>query len=114
MTGYMPVAERDDWKTPVDIYRRFVPPAFDTSDRHDGTFDALVDDWPEPWYCNPPYGRALRDWLPRMIGRGVALLPVRTDTRWFHVYVQDRARIEFLRGRLRYDGTGLAPFPSML
>ena len=84
---------------PVDSGR------FDTSDRHEGHFDALSDPWPEPWFCNPPYGRALPEWTRIMAksGRGVALLPSRTDTAWFHDYVLPCARLEFLRGRLHFD-----------
>jgi site-specific DNA-methyltransferase (adenine-specific) len=106
---------RENWKTPEVIYRRFVPPAFDVSDRHGGTFDALKDPWPEPWYCNPPYGREIPHWTARMIGEGVALVPSRTDTRWWHDDIMARAeRIEFIRGRLHFDGLGPAPFPSAL
>ena len=53
----------------------------------------------------------------------VCLVPSRTDTRWFHDYVWDvttnsprpHVEVRFLRGRLKFgDGTGSAPFPSML
>jgi site-specific DNA-methyltransferase (adenine-specific) len=107
---------RGTWRTPVEIYRRFVPPAFDSSDTHDGTFDALRDPWPTPWYCNPPYGRGIGKWTAHMIGLGVALLPARTDTVWFQRDVLGRAvEVEFLKGRLHFDGAkGAAPFPSCL
>jgi len=106
---------REDYRTPTAIYQRFVPPAFDVSDRHEGTFDALTDPWPEPWFCNPPYGREIARWTNRMFGTGVALIPSRTDTRWWHQDIMTRAeRIEFIRGRLHFDGLGPAPFPSAL
>jgi hypothetical protein len=93
-------------------------PRFDVSDRHNGTFDALSDKWPEPWFCNPPYGREIGRWTIRMptAGVGVALLPARTDTVWFHRDILPFARLEFLKGRLHFDGMrgGGAPFPSML
>ena len=46
----------------------------------------------------------------------VMLLPARTDTRWFHEWVYERAaEIRFLRGRLRFGGAkNSAPFPSMI
>lgn len=45
----------------------------------------------------------------------VALLPSRTDTKWFHDYVLDRAEIRFIRGRLKFSGAQYnAPFPSMI
>lgn len=45
----------------------------------------------------------------------VALLPARTDTRWFHEYIYGIAEIRFLRGRLKFgNATASAPFPSMV
>jgi hypothetical protein len=105
---------RGNWRTPADLYAQYVPPCFDVSDRHDGQFSGLHDLWPEPWWCNPPYGPGIERWTARMQGQGVALLPARTDTRWFHDHLLGRCRIEFIRGRLRFDGLGPAPFPSML
>jgi site-specific DNA-methyltransferase (adenine-specific) len=108
-------SSRQDWRTPEAIYARFVPPCFDVSDRQDGAFSGLHDIWPEPWFCNPPYDRYLTKWTARMTGNGVALLPARTDTAWFHEHIWGRCRIEFIRGRLRFGGVSTgAPFPSML
>lgn len=43
------------------------------------------------------------------------LVPVRTDTKWFHDWVLNRAEIRFIRGRLYFNGSkNSAPFPSML
>jgi len=67
-----------------------------------------------------------RDWVAKAAaeaakGRpGVALLPSRTDTKWFHrhVYPVLRSRpddVEFLEGRLKFGGAKAgAPFPSVL
>jgi predicted nucleic acid-binding Zn ribbon protein len=45
----------------------------------------------------------------------VLLVPARTDTRWFHDWVANKAKVTFLRGRLRFGGADTsAPFPSML
>lgn len=43
----------------------------------------------------------------------VALLPARTDTRWWHDCVMKAKEIRFIKGRLRFDGhKHNAPFPS--
>lgn len=43
------------------------------------------------------------------------LLPARTDTRWFHEYIYNKAEIRFLKGRLKFGGSeNSAPFPSMV
>ena len=82
-----------------------------------------------PWtnsrvFLNPPYGRGLLEpfvhkaHLEALRHRAlvVALLPARTEQRWFHEDVLGaNASIEWIRGRVKYDGlaTG-APFPSMI
>ena len=42
------------------------------------------------------------------------LIPARTDTRAFHDYIYGKAEIRFIKGRLKYGGIGVAPFPSMI
>lgn len=46
--------------------------------------------------------------------RVVCLVPVRTDTAWWHRYVLPfAAEIQYLRGRVRFEGAASsAPFPS--
>ncbi len=78
----------------------------------------------QPWagervFCNPPYGRVIGDWVKKCATGGatltVALLPARTDTRWFHEYIYGKAEIRFIKGRLKFGGhTNSAPFPSMV
>jgi hypothetical protein len=70
---------------------------------------------------NPPYGKDIIKWLAKAAFGGakivVALLPVRTDTKWFHYYcyLQRNVEIEFLKGRLKFGGCkNSAPFPSMV
>ena len=76
-------------------------------------------------FCNPPYGREIGKWVRKAYlesGGGttvVLLIPVRTDTSYFHKYIYGKAEIRFVRGRLHFtneDGEekGRAPFPSML
>jgi DNA N-6-adenine-methyltransferase (Dam) len=67
---------------------------------------------------NPPYGMTIGQWVKKAAESDatvVALLPARTDTRWFHDHVYGRAKIRFIKGRLKFnDGKKPAPFPSML
>jgi site-specific DNA-methyltransferase (adenine-specific) len=73
-------------------------------------------------FCNPPYGKDMRAWAQKcwdasISGATVVLLAhSRTDTRWFHDWVYNKAaEIRFVRGRLRFgDGKQSAPFPSMV
>lgn len=72
--------------------------------------------------CNPPYGREIGKWIKKCHDEAkkpdtvvVALLPARTDTKWFHEYIYNKAEIDFLRGRLKFgNAKNSAPFPSMI
>ena len=79
-------------------------------------------------WLNPPYSK-VRLFIPKAAAEAasgctvVCLVPSRTDTRWFHDYVWDvttnaprpHVEVRFFRGRLKFgDGTGSAPFPSLL
>lgn len=78
--------------------------------------DGLAQDWTgESVFMNPPYGREIGKWVAKIAHTGgVALLPARTDTRWFHDYIYGKAEIRFLKGRIKFNGGGPAPFPSMV
>jgi site-specific DNA-methyltransferase (adenine-specific) len=67
-------------------------------------------------WMNPPYGREAPAWVAKAsIYKVVALLPARTDTRWFHDYIYGKAKIRFIKGRLKFGGSrNSAPFPSMV
>ena len=88
-----------------------------------------LDSLSQPWmkwgrvgWLNPPYGRGLGAWVKKAHEETkngfttVMLLPARTDTSWFHDWIADgRARITFLRGRIKFVGASNgAPFPSMI
>lgn len=86
--------------------------------------DGLRQAWRGRVWCNPPYGREIGRWVERAViatqgilsaQLAVMLLPSRTDTAWWHDWVQPNAEVEFLRGRLRFGGAkNSAPFPSCL
>ena len=78
-------------------------------------------------FCNPPYGRAIKEWVKKCHDEAlnnnalvVMLVPARTDTAYFHKYIYNNpcAKIIFIKGRLKFggnqQGSGAAPFPSML
>ena len=82
--------------------------------------DGLVQSWQgERVFCNPPYGRVIGKWVEKCATGGaeitVALLPSRTDTSWWHDFIQDKAEVRFIRGRLKFGGSkNSAPFPSVV
>lgn len=88
------------------------------------TDNGLLQDWQgEIVFCNPPYGRAIYDWVRKCSEEAskpnttvVALIPARTDTRYFHEFIYHQAKeIRFVKGRLKFgDAKSAAPFPSMV
>lgn len=83
--------------------------------------DGLLQDWFGVAWCNPPYGNRIGDWVEKAYRESfngvttVLLLPVRTDTRWFHSWILGKAEIRFFKGRLKFGGSeNAAPFPSMV
>jgi phage N-6-adenine-methyltransferase len=84
--------------------------------------NGLACNWSGVCWMNPPYGREISSWVKKAYESSlyagtvvVCLLPVRTDTAWWHGYVIPHAEsVNFIRGRLRFSGRGPAPFPSAL
>ena len=123
----------DEWPTPRDFFakldRRYrftldpcataenaTCPVYFTREQ-----DGLAQDWgTHRVFCNPPYGRMTGKWARKCFEASqkgalvVLLVFARTDTKWFHQWVQGKAKIEFIRGRLRFGEADCAPFPSML
>ena len=86
--------------------------------------NGLIQDWGgHKVFCNPPYGRELKDWVKKCSEESkksntliVMLIPARTDTSYFHDYIYKKVKeIRFIRGRLKFgDSKNAAPFPSMV
>lgn len=124
----------DDWETPQWLFDEYDkkfhfdldPCASEKNHKCEKYFTISDDGLSKTWaghtvWCNPPYGSAIKNWVKYCYEQSkagatvVALLPARTDTKWFHEYVYKRAEIRFLKGRLRFNDSGWnAPFPSMI
>lgn len=124
------------WETPADLFdavERGAGP-FDldpcaperqgtvrAARRYTAAEDGLSREWHGRVFMNPPYGRALRLWLAKAAseaGAGaevIGLIPLRSETEWWHTFVVGRADVLVLRGRLFFgDGAWGAPFGSAL
>jgi phage N-6-adenine-methyltransferase len=89
--------------------------------------DGLAQDWAAEAallggavWMNPPYGRAIINWVAKADASAqagatvVCLVPSRTDTRWFHDHCA-QYELRFVKGRLKFgDAKNSAPFPSLL
>lgn len=134
MNKVMFSSNTDQWSTPQDLFDRLdriyrfetdvcaLPENAKCERYFTPQMDGLRQEWTGVCWMNPPYGRKISLWVRKAyesardnMATVVCLLPARTDTAWFHDYVQPHAYIEFIRGRLKFGGAdNNAPFPSMI
>lgn len=128
-------SKTDNWATPTEFYNALneefhfnLDPCADEFNHKCEKFytveqDGLKQDWGGyRVFCNPPYGRDISKWVKKAYNEGhksntlvCMLIPARTDTKFFHDYILNRAEIRFIKGRLKFGGSKTAaPFPSML
>lgn len=83
--------------------RTYVPAALAFDKQQDG----LKQVWLGSVWLNPPYGRGIGAWMEKMAahGDGIALVPARTDTKWFHAAAPAADALLFPKGRIDFiDG----------
>lgn len=123
------------WATPQDFFDKLDKEFHFTLDpccvtetaKCDTYFTPKEDGLKQSWqghtvFMNPPYGRAIGDWLKKAYGESlqqstkvVCLIPSRTDTKYWHDYCMKASEIRFVKGRLKFGGSkNSAPFPSAI
>ena len=128
-------SKTDMWATPQEFYDKLNdefnftldPCATEDNAKCDNFFTADDDGLKQDWsgnsvFCNPPYGRAIKDWVKKSYEESlktnttvVMLIPSRTDTIYFHEFIYGKAEIRFIKGRLKFgDAKNSAPFPSIV
>lgn len=125
-------SKSNEWATPQEFFDRLheefdfeLDPCSDGTNAKCGRYytekdDGLLQPWaPYRVFMNPPYGRAIKEWIRKAYEESrkgatvVALIPSRTDTRYWHDYVMKSEEIRLVKGRIRFgDGRNSAPFPS--
>lgn len=125
-------AGHDDWMTPISVIRNLeveFGKLFDPCPAGwnvDHGWNGLYIDWPVNKYSfvNPPFSQ-IDKWAAKCQyewerGAGVLLLiPVRTDTKYFHNHIYWNAHLRFFKGRLKFrrpntPKASRAPFACML
>lgn len=126
-------SDRTDWETPLDLFIKLDQEFnFDVdlcaNDKNHlcrtyfSEFNSCLDKefYNKSIYCNPPYSRSMYKFIKKCYELSknnivVMLLPCRTDTKWFHDFIYNKAEIRFIKGRLKFGGSkNSAPFPSMV
>lgn len=121
----------DVWATPQDLFDRLneefhfdldvcaLPENAKCKRYYTPEQDGLKQPWDGVVWCNPPYSKGnIPKWLEKALKENatvVMLLPVSTDTGWFHDYIQGKAEVRFIRGKVKFGGAKwTARFPSMI
>lgn len=86
--------------------------------------NALTKKWNEDFFMNPPYSK-IYDFIKYAYEQhkkhdvtGLILTYSKTDTKWWHEFIENKAEVHFIKGRLKFnDEFGKitrypAPYPS--
>lgn len=126
-------SEKEEWETPEDLFNELnkefnfkvdvcaLPENAKCEEYFTPEDNGLNQNWIETCWMNPPYGATIKDWLRKAYleslrgSRVVALIPSRTDTKYWDDYVMKAEEIRFVKGRLKFGGSkNSAPFPSAI
>lgn len=86
--------------------------------------NGLLQEWNQDFFMNPPYSE-ITLWMEKAYNEhkkhnvnGLILVYAKTDTKWWHKYVEGIAEVHFIKGRLKFvtpEGElskNSAPYPS--
>lgn len=76
--------------------------------------DALNQDWNHNFFMNPPYSQ-IKTWMKKAFDEhkknnvdGLILTQSKTDTKWWHEFVEGIAEVHFVKGRVKFLLNGIA------
>ena len=122
----------DEWETPQDFFNywynifKFDIDVCASKENakldvyYDKSCNGLIKPWHGTAWCNPPYSN-VKEWVlkayrEKLLGvTTVMLIPARTDTKIWHDVIFPHAKVEFIKGRLKFSNSkNSAPFPSAI
>ena len=123
------VGTNDDWETrksdlddamrrykvspEIDVFASDENKKFDTYfTKNDSAFDHKIT---KDAFANPPYsiiGEAMKFLYYNHLSFNNTIMVLaysKTDTKWWHSYVEERAEVHFIKGRLKFELDGIIP-----
>ena len=127
----------DEWETPSKPYVKILTeqnlrPVIDVCatiqnrkclEYFDKRVNGLLQDWNKDFFMNPPYSQ-VAEWVKKAYHEhlkwnvnGLGLIFSKTDTIMWHEYIEDKAEVYFIKGRIKFEKDGIpgrnsAPYPS--
>ena len=125
----------DQWETPADLFLKACAdyslfPQLDVSATRETTKcklwlgkdspmpmgdDSFACEWDEPFFMNPPYSEITR-WMCKAWSQhrqhkvaALILTYAKTDTAWWHDYVEGHSEVHFIKGRIHFLKDGKVP-----
>ncbi len=109
----------DDWKTPKEIYENYMKHEYIDCFPYQANYDEFKKTYKnKKLFVNPPISKLkfIPEWIKRQLKNGckvTLLIPARTDTKYFHELLDLYPQVVFIKGRLHYNESKSAPFPSI-
>jgi len=86
--------------------------------------NSLLLNWDEDFFMNPPYSKIDQFIKKAYIQHkknnvsGLILIFAKTDTKFWHQYIEGKAEVHFIKGRIKFWRNGFptknsAPYPSV-
>ena len=110
----------DNWATPKKLYDLILKIGYIDTFPLNSNYNELENTYKnQKLFINPPFSKLkdVTEWLIKQFKNNneiLLLIPARTDTKYFHKLLELRPFIYFIKGRLHYNESKSAPFPSLL
>ena len=110
----------DDWKTPSELMQILLNNGWIDCFKYQAQYNELERIYYNNFlYINPPYSKMkeVTKWIIEQYKNNneiILLIPARTDTKYFHELLHLKPVIYFIKGRLHYNESNAAPFPSIM
>lgn len=115
----------DYWNTPKTIYNHIINNLKYIDYNPENSFISPFNEnthlyYKDKVYINPPFSILSKhefiETIEELIIFGnevLLLIPARTDTKYFHALLKYKPKIYVIKGRLKFNDKGSAPFPSL-
>lgn len=110
----------DDWKTPTPLYEAFMKKGYIDCFKYQSKEDETKNYYyGKKLFINPPFSKLqkITNWILDQVDNQctvMLLIPARTDTKYFKELLSRQPLVIFIEGRLHYNDSKAAPFPTVL